>query len=85
MTKPKAMSGKPQTAGDARRLLHRLVREAEDWAAEYIKREELYRQRGAHREAAHYEDLRAAHQGHAAELRRILAMLPNDKNGGDHD
>lgn len=49
-----------------------LIEESEKWAKEYIKREARYRARGAHREAAHFEDLICAHQNFAGSLRQIV-------------
>ena len=49
-----------------------LIEESEQWAKEYIKREARYRARGAHREAAHFEDLICAHQNFAGSLRQLV-------------
>jgi len=57
-----------------KRKLSALIKESERWAEEYISRERTMRERGAYREAAHYEDLIAAHQGFATALRESIKL-----------
>lgn len=49
-----------------------IIENSEQWADEYIKRESRYRERGAHREAAHFEDLVCAHKSFAQSLRQLV-------------
>ncbi len=56
-----------------------LIEDSEAWAKEYIKREERNRARGAHREAAHFEDLVCAHQNFAGSLRQLVWAAENRK------
>jgi hypothetical protein len=49
-----------------------LIEDSEAWAKEYIKREQRNRDRGAHREAAHFADLVCAHQNFAGSLRQLV-------------
>ncbi len=80
MSKPKTVKANPKGParfGAARgsvsvsKLLP-IIADAEKWADEYIKLERRYREQGAHREAAHYEDLICANQCHAQILRQLV-------------
>ena len=74
---------KTSQAADGRVALHRagsvsvsqlkpIIKDALTWAHIYIDREADMRARGAHREAAHYEDLICAHQNIAQSLRKLV-------------
>lgn len=52
--------------------LRTLIRDAQKWSAEYIRRSEEMHRRKAYREREHYEDLISAHQCYAEVLRKLI-------------
>ena len=85
LTRTRRSRLRPATGSVSVSQLKPIIKDAETWAHIYINREHDMRARGAHREAAYYEDLICAHQNIAQSLQKLVdgarkrQPTPNDR------
>lgn len=60
--------------GSFQALAAEFLADAEGWAADYRTRHQYNYERGAYREAAHFEDLYCAEDRRVSDIRRLMAL-----------